>query len=59
MHVLHITLAIELLDEIFSLMMPTTLEYHQGSLVVPYMFSMSHNNSVLTKLKGELVLKCE
>lgn len=38
-----------------NLMVPTTFKYRQGPLMAPYMLSMSHNNSVLTNLGGELV----
>jgi hypothetical protein len=35
----------------------TTFKYQQGFLVVPYMFSMFHNNGVVTKLDGEPIYK--
>jgi hypothetical protein len=38
-----------------NLMVPTTFKYRQGPLMAPYMLSMSHNNGVVTNLRGELV----
>jgi hypothetical protein len=36
-------------------MVPTAPKYHQGPLVVPYIFSMSHNSGGVTNLGEKIV----
>jgi len=56
MHLLHITPTIKLVESLNS-MLPNMFKYRWGPLVVPYIFSMFHNNGGVTNLREKSIFE--